>query len=153
MRNFQGIDFIWPQTYREIFKSVSVPLNAEKISCNFIGYKNVFWNVGIMHASRLWSFYSINFQIRQIPATNQNFPGKNNPFSISLTVVWVEISEENISFSSLRSCYHRLAKRKKLSYFATRKILQNWTTWSLRLPARNYFYNFSKWPVWVFEAT
>ena len=35
-----------------------------------------------MHASRLWLFYSVYFQIKQIPATDQNSPEKNNPFSI-----------------------------------------------------------------------
>ena len=54
---------------------------------------------GIKIYSKMWelcmrSFYSINFQIRQIPATDQNFPGKNNPFLLSLTVAWVEISEK-----------------------------------------------------------
>ena len=37
--------------------------------------------------------YSINFEIRQIPATI--FPGNNKPFSIKPTVVWVKISEKN----------------------------------------------------------
>ena len=32
MRNFQGIVFIWTQTYREIFKSAVYDLEA----CNFI---------------------------------------------------------------------------------------------------------------------
>ena len=55
------------------------------------------------------------------------FPGNNNPFSINPTVVWVKIFEKkNISFSGLRSCYNRLANRKKLilpleKYFKTLK--------------------------------
>ena len=41
-------------------------------------------------------------------------------------VVWVKISEKSINFSDLRSCYHRLANRKKLilsleKYFKTLK--------------------------------
>ena len=55
------------------------------------------------------------------------FPGNNNPFSIKPTVVWVKIFEKkNISFFSRRSCYNRLANRKKLilsleKYFETVK--------------------------------
>ena len=94
--------------------------NAEKICCNF-SYKNLFYNVGIMRASRLWSFYSINFQIRQISVSNQHFfLGITTLFQlISLTVVWVEVFEKKKNkkktiFSSLRSCYHRQANRKAL---------------------------------------
>ena len=53
------------------------------------------------------------------------FPVNNNPFSIKPTVVWVEISEKkNISFSSLRSHYKQSSKYKE-TYFAIRKVLQN----------------------------
>ena len=45
-------------------------------------------NMRIMHASRLRSFYSINFQIKQIPATNNIFSEINNPFSIKLYCLW-----------------------------------------------------------------
>ena len=81
-----------------------------------------------MHPDYNHFVYSINFQKMQIPATQTSiFPGNNNPFSIKPTVLWVKISEKkNISFSSLRSRYSRLANRKKLilpleKYFKTLK--------------------------------
>ena len=84
-------------------KLLLINLNAKEICCNFIGYKNLFKNVGIMHASRIWSFYSINLQIRQIPTTNQNLPGESNPFSILiLSVVLVEVSEKKTSVFLIR---------------------------------------------------
>ena len=80
-----------------------------------------------MYASRLWSFYSIKFQIWQIPATNQHFfSGNNNPFIIKpycCVGLQVDNSEKKKCFSSLRSCYHKLANRNKLIlYFTTRNI-------------------------------
>ena len=49
-----------------------------------------------MGVSRLQLFlYSINFQIRQIQATNQRcFSGNDNPFSIKPTVVRIKTSEK-----------------------------------------------------------
>ena len=58
-----------------------INLNADKICCNF-SYKNFILKCGNYHASGLWSFYSINFQIRQIPVKINIFPGNKNPFSI-----------------------------------------------------------------------
>ena len=49
--------------YFSLKKSLLINSNAEKTCCNF-SLKNLFKNVGIMHASRLWSFYSTKFQIR-----------------------------------------------------------------------------------------
>ena len=66
--------------------------------------------------SKMWELcmydhfvYSINFQ------KNANYSHKPPFFLIKPTVVWAKIFEkENISFSGLRSCYNRLANRKKL---------------------------------------
>ena len=59
-------------------------------------------------------------------------------FISNLTVVWVEISEKNINFSSLKSFYHRLANRKKI-FLPLEKHFKTWTTCSLMaLPARNF---------------
>ena len=60
------------------------------------------------------------------PQTNI-LSGNNNPFILSLTVVWVDRSrflKKKTNFSSLRSCYHQIANRKKLilplgKYFKT----------------------------------
>ena len=70
-----------------------------------------------MGASYLGSFaYSIDFQIRHIPVTNQHFSWEiTTLFLSSLTVVRVKISKKN-NFSSLKSLYHRLANRKKLIF-------------------------------------
>ena len=54
------------------------------------------------------------------------FSGITTFFLLSLTVMWVgrlRFLKKIINFFSLRSCYHKLGKRK--SYFATIKILQN----------------------------
>ena len=61
-------------------KLLLINSNVGEICCNF-RYKNLFKNVEIMHASRLLSFYSINFQIRQIPVTNQHSSWEWQPFS------------------------------------------------------------------------
>ena len=67
--------YIKKRAYFSREKLVLINLNAIfpfKICCNF-SYKNLFLNVGIMDASGLLSFvYSINFQIRQIPARNHH---------------------------------------------------------------------------------
>ena len=48
-----------------------------------------------------------------------------NHFSIKPTVVWVKISQkQNIRFSSLRSRYKQASKQKE-TYFAIRKVLEN----------------------------
>ena len=56
---------------------VLIKLNAIfsfKICCNYFSYENLYWNVGIIVASGLWSFlYSIHVQIRWIPATYHHF--------------------------------------------------------------------------------
>ena len=75
-----------------------------------------------MDASRIWSFlYSINFQIRQIPATNHHF----------------SCEKSLLIFSSLRSHYHRQGNRKKL-ILPLKNSAKLWRTWSLALPVRNF---------------
>ena len=75
-----------------------------------------------MDASGLWSFvYSINFQIRQIPATNHHF----------------SCEKSLLIFSSLRSHYHRQGNRKKL-ILPLKNSSKLWRTWSLALPVRNF---------------
>ena len=75
-----------------------------------------------MDASRIWSFlYSINFQIRQIPATNHHF----------------SCEKSLLIFSSLRSHYHRQGNRKKL-ILPLKNSSKLWRTWSLALPVRNF---------------
>ena len=93
-----------------------------------------------MDASGLWSFvFSINFQIREIPATKLHFSCEKKPI-----VVLVKISEKKKKkkkkkkerkksnfFSGLRSCCHRQTIRKKLlplkKYFKTLKDMTTCT--------------------------
>ena len=93
-----------------------------------------------MDASGLWSFvFSINFQIREIPATKLHFSCEKKPI-----VVLVKISEKKKKkkkkkkerkksnfFSGLRSCCHRQTNRKKLlplkKYFKTLKDMTTCT--------------------------
>ena len=88
--------------------------------------------MGIMDASGLWSFvYSINFQIRQIPATNHHLSCEK-----ILLLCGPRFLKKDI-FSCFRSCYHRQANRKKLfcHYKNTSKL---WRTWSLALLVHNF---------------
>ena len=63
-----------------------------------------------MDASGLWSFvHSINFQTRQIPATNIHFSCEK-----SLVMCWSRFQKKTFFFG-LRSCYHRQANWKKLN--------------------------------------
>ena len=92
-----------------------------------------------MDASGLWSFvFSINFQIREIPATKLHFSCEKKPI-----VVLVKISDKKKKkkkkkerkksnfFSGLRSCCHRQTNRKKLlplkKYFKTLKDMTTCT--------------------------
>ena len=88
-----------------------------------------------------WPFlYSINLKKCQIQATWQHFHGSNNPFSIKSTVVWIKISEKNISLSGLKYGYYRLANREK-HVFPLIKDFKLWRTWSLAVPAHNFLSN------------
>ena len=81
-----------------------------------------------MGACGPWSFaYSINFQMRRNSATNQHFSWEYNPFSIKPAVTdGQDFWKKNVSFSGLKSPYHRLVNRKKFilsleKYFKTLK--------------------------------
>ena len=76
-----------------------------------------------MHPDYDHFVYSITSKKCKLQPQSSIFPGNNNSVSI---VVWIKVSEKkNISFSGLRSCYNRLANRKKLilplKYFKTLK--------------------------------
>ena len=116
-----------------------------------------------MHASGLWSIHSINFQIRQIPATNQHFSTNNNPFYIKpycCVGQQVEISEKKTFFSSFRSRYHRLTNRKKLilpleKYFKTLNDMIIGTAGTKPLQSFTIFQSGQNngVKIWVFDAT
>ena len=83
----------------------------------------------------LWSFvYYINFQIRQILATNH----KPQMFLVKKpTLVWVKISEKQSIFPSLRSRYRRQANRKNL-ILPIKNSSKLWRTWSVALPVYKF---------------
>ena len=109
-----------------------------------------------MDASRLRSFaYSINFQIRQIPATNHHFAREK-----TLCLVGQDFWKRNIIFSGLRSRYHRQTNRKKLilalkKYFKTSKdiIIATASKWLFQ----SFTFFQSGWDnvaeIWEFHAT
>ena len=82
-----------------------------------------------MVASGQWLFlYSMNFQIRQIPTTNQNFGGGNNnlfPLSLLLCVIF-----EKKNIYPVWNLLPQFSKQKEI-YFDTRKILQNFEGYDL----------------------
>ena len=52
------------------------------------------------------------------------FLGNNNPFSIKLTIVWVNFSEKNHQFFRFEISLQQTSKLKE-TYFAIIKIIQN----------------------------
>ena len=83
--------------------NVPIAIFPEKICCN-VSYENLYLNVGIMVASGLWSFvYFINFQIRQIPATNHFSLEKIILFLLSILLCGHDFWKKNINVSGLKS--------------------------------------------------
>ena len=83
--------------------NVLIAIFPEKICCN-VSYENLYLNVGIMVAYGLWSFvYFINFQIRQIPATNHFSLEKIILFLLSILLCGHDFWKKNINVSGLKS--------------------------------------------------
>ena len=83
--------------------------------------------------------YSLNFHIREIPATSHYFTGNNDLFFIKPTVLRVKIFEKNVTnFSSFKSLYNKIGNKKKHillqeKYFKTLKmkatVIRNISIW------------------------
>ena len=85
-----------------------------------------------MDASGLWSFvFSINFQIREIPATKLHFSCEKKPIVVLVKISEKKRRKKSNFFSGLRSCCHRQTNRKKLlplkKYFKTLKDMTTCT--------------------------
>ena len=80
-----------------------------------------------MHPDYDHLYFPLTFKKWKLQPQANTLPGSNNPFSIKSTFVQIKISgKKNICFFGLRSCWHRLANRKKLilpleKYFKTLK--------------------------------
>ena len=60
-------------------------------------------------------FIPLTFKLGKFQLKTNIFLGNSNSFLLSLTVVWIENSENKTSiFSSLRSCSHRPAIERNL---------------------------------------
>ena len=79
--------------------------------------------MGIMGASGLRSFlYSINFQIRQIPVTNQRFSWEQQPFLYE--ACHFENYYKRIGFSKENSYYSMKHLKKKGLLFLANKLIE-----------------------------
>ena len=87
-----------------------------------------------MNASGLWSFaYSINFQIRQIPATNHHFSCEKKP-----NIVWVKISEKKTPFFQVWDIVTTGKQIEKNLFCHWKNTSKLSRTWSLALPIHNF---------------
>ena len=92
-----------------------------------------------MNCESIWLMiivYFLNFEIGQIPATNQNFSGNSYPFSIETSVALVNFpGEKCYQFLQFEIYLLLQANKQKITYFVARKIYTSklWRTWSLVL--------------------
>ena len=86
--------------------------------------------MGVIGAFRLQSFfYSMNFRVRQIQATNRHFFSVNdNPFSIKPIAVWILISEKGTSVFLVLNLFSFFKKEKimvaKYQHFTLSGVFQ-----------------------------